>query len=73
MADEDPALLGLSQPRLLKNFRFFAEITMQLVHRHNACVEEANRLREWLSEASYGLLTLVDQPASDKEQAKQVN
>ncbi|MFX3633386.1 MAG: hypothetical protein ACE3L7_30995 [Candidatus Pristimantibacillus sp.] len=55
VADEDPALLDLSQPRLLKNFHFFAEAAMSLVHRRHFSDQEADRLRAWLIEAAYGL------------------
>lgn len=55
VADEDPALLGLSQPRLLKNFHFFAEAAMSLVQRRHFSDQEADRLRAWLIEAAYGL------------------
>ena len=33
VTEEDPNLLGLAQPRLLKNFQYFAEISMMLIHR----------------------------------------
>lgn len=56
VAEEDPHLLALSQPRLLQNFRFFAEVAMQLIHRRPVCDHEADRIRNWLSEASYGML-----------------
>lgn len=56
VADEDPALMDLSQPRLLQNFRFFAEASMALIQRRNYYDQEADRLREWLKQAAYGLL-----------------
>ncbi|CAM4291439.1 hypothetical protein FHS16_002320 [Paenibacillus endophyticus] len=55
VADEDPALLDLSQPRLLQNFRFFAEAAMSLIHRRHCSDQEADRLREWLRQATFGL------------------
>jgi hypothetical protein len=55
VAEDDPHLLGLSQPRLLKNFQYFAEISMMLIHRRNAFDQEADRLKMWLREAAYGL------------------
>lgn len=55
VAEEDPNLLGLAQPRLLKNFHYFAEISMMLIHRRNGFDQEADRLKMWLREAAYGL------------------
>lgn len=55
VADEDPALLELSQPRLMQNFHFFAEVAMSLIHRRHYCDQEADHLREWLRQAVYGL------------------
>jgi hypothetical protein len=54
VAEEDPGLLELSQPRMIKNFRYFAEIAMMLIHRKNGFDEEANRLKLWIHEAAYG-------------------
>jgi len=55
VAEEDPGLQGLAQPRLLKNFRYFAEVAMMLVHKRGGFDEEASRLKMWLQEAAYGL------------------
>ncbi|MHA7963693.1 hypothetical protein ACX93W_06050 [Paenibacillus sp. CAU 1782] len=55
VADVDPAMLNLSQPRLLLNFLAFAEASMALIERRHYSDQEAGRLRRWLSEASYGL------------------
>lgn len=55
VADEDPALMDLSQPRLLQNFHYFAEVAMSLINRKHYCDQEADRLRDWLREASYGI------------------
>lgn len=55
VADEDPALMDLSQPRLLQNFHFFAEAAMSLIHRRHYYDQEADRLRDWLRQAAYGL------------------
>lgn len=57
VADEDPSLMNLSQPRLMQNFHAYAEVTMALIQRRNSSDQEAQRLREWLREASYGLLS----------------
>lgn len=69
VADEDPALLGLSQPRLLTNFHFFAETAMLLIHRRSNYAAEVDRLRQWLREASYGLVTedALRHPAASNE------
>lgn len=55
VADEDPALLGLSQPRLLQNFHGFAEAAMALIGRKHYSDQEADRLRHYLRQASFGL------------------
>ncbi|CAM3955256.1 hypothetical protein L1N85_00255 [Paenibacillus alkaliterrae] len=55
VADEDPALMDLSQPRLMQNFHFFAEAAMSLIHRRHYCDQEADRLRDWLRQAAFGL------------------
>ncbi|WP_424765956.1 hypothetical protein [Paenibacillus sp. sgz302251] len=62
VADEDPALMDLSQPRLMQNFHFFAEAAMSLIHRRHSCDQEADRLRDWLRQAAYGLKK--DNPAN---------
>lgn len=69
VADEDPALLGLSQPRLLANFHFFAETAMLLIHRRSNNAAEVDRIRLWLREASYGLTAQNDlhRPAAAKK------
>ncbi|WP_072328844.1 MULTISPECIES: hypothetical protein [unclassified Paenibacillus] len=55
VAEEDPNLMDLSQPRLLQNFRYFAEIALMLIQRRNGFDQEADRLKSWLQEASHGL------------------
>ncbi|MCM3626365.1 hypothetical protein M3194_03140 [Paenibacillus glycanilyticus] len=55
VADGDPALRDLSQPRLLKNFHYFAEASMLLIRRKHYSEQEATRLRNCLIEASHGL------------------
>ncbi|MEK8129869.1 hypothetical protein WMW72_18355 [Paenibacillus filicis] len=55
VAEEDPELMDLSQPRLLQNFRYFAEISLMLIQRRNGFDQEADRLKSWLREASHGL------------------
>ncbi|MBP1156149.1 MULTISPECIES: hypothetical protein [unclassified Paenibacillus] len=55
VAEEDPNLMDLSQPRLLQNFRYFAEIALMLIQRRNGFDQEADRLKIWLAEASHGL------------------
>lgn len=55
VADEDPALLDLTQPRLLQIFHYFAEAAMSLINRKHYCDQEADRLRDWLREAAYGI------------------
>jgi hypothetical protein len=55
VAEEDPKLLALSQPRLLKNFHHFAEIAMTLIHQKSFFDQELDRFKSWAYEASYGL------------------
>lgn len=55
VAEEDPKITDLPQPRLLQNFRYFAEIALMLIQRRNGFDSEADRLKSWVYEASYGL------------------
>ncbi|CAH0120055.1 MULTISPECIES: hypothetical protein [unclassified Paenibacillus] len=55
VADEDPSLLDLSQPRLLKNFHCFAEVALSLIHRRTVYDQEIDGLRSYLAEAVHGL------------------
>ncbi len=55
VADEDSALAELSQPRLLKNYRGFAEAAMSLLASPRTGPLEADRLRGMLREALHGL------------------
>lgn len=56
VADQDPNLMTLSQPRLIKNFHCFAEVAMMLIHRNAFYDQESDRLKSYLREALYGLL-----------------
>jgi len=56
VADQDPAILSLSQPRLLQNFHAYAEAAMALISRRSSSEQEAERLRSWLREALHGIL-----------------
>lgn len=55
-ADEDPALLSLHQPRLLRNFRCYAEAATLLLSSRNAGIQESGHIHKLLKEASYGLI-----------------
>lgn len=55
-AEEDPALLGLPQPRLLKNFCHYAEVALMLIQVRHASGQEQRHIRESLREACHGLL-----------------
>lgn len=55
VAEEDPHLLELSQARLLKNFHYFAEIAMMLIHHRSNFDQELDRLKCWAYEASHGI------------------
>jgi len=54
-ADEDPALLGLHQPRLLKNFHHYAEVASLLLQARYSSSQEYGHVRLLLREACYGL------------------
>ncbi|MVO99283.1 hypothetical protein [Paenibacillus lutrae] len=56
IAEQDPALQSLSQPRLLKNFESFAEVSMMLIHRGSGFDQEADRIKSCLKEAAHGLI-----------------
>ncbi|WP_127531472.1 hypothetical protein [Paenibacillus kobensis] len=57
VADEDPKLLDLSQPHLLKMFHSFAEASMSLIQRKHGD-HEVDRLRRWLKDAVDGVVSL---------------
>ncbi|ULL19951.1 hypothetical protein DVH26_25235 [Paenibacillus sp. H1-7] len=67
VAEEDPHLMDLSQPRLLQNFRYFAEISLMLIQRRNGFDQEADRLQTWIAEASFGLHPA--KPPSDRKRS----
>lgn len=64
VAEGDPALLDLAQPRLLKSFHYFTEVAMLLIHRRHMFDQEADRLRTWLLEAASGIIELPPNAAS---------
>lgn len=66
VAEEDPQLMELSQPRLMQNFRYFADIALMLIQRRNGFDQEADRLKTWIAEASHGLKPL--KPSKIKDQ-----
>ncbi len=55
VAEADPSVQSLPQPRLLTDFRYFAEVAMMLIHRRSGFDQEADRLKTWLREAAFGL------------------
>lgn len=55
VADMDPVLMNLPQPRLIANFRYFAEVAMILLHRNVFYDQEYDRLKNYLKEALHGL------------------
>ncbi|WP_018756596.1 hypothetical protein [Paenibacillus terrigena] len=67
VADKDPRLLDLSQPRLLENFQYFAEAATLLIHRRTGHDQEINRLRQLLMEAVHGLYP------QDQESRSEIN
>lgn len=52
---EDPKLLGLSQPRLLKNYLYFAKTSLLIIHQWDKNDQEMSSILHWLREAAYGL------------------
>ncbi|WP_426447335.1 hypothetical protein ACP26L_24915 [Paenibacillus sp. S-38] len=62
VAEEDPNLMDLSQPRLLQNFRYFAEIALMVIQRRNGFDQEEGRLKAWVEEAAFGLRPPADSP-----------
>jgi hypothetical protein len=58
VAEGDPQLMELPQPRLMQNFRYFADISLMLIQRRNGFDQEADRLKKWIAEATYGLKLL---------------
>jgi len=57
VADKDPDLLTLPQPRLVENFQYYAEVAMILLHRNFFYDQEYDRLKKYLREALHGLYT----------------
>ena len=55
VTEGDPRLMDLPQPRLMQNFRYFADISLMLIQRRNGFDQEADRLKHWVYEAAYGL------------------
>ncbi|PZE22885.1 hypothetical protein [Paenibacillus xerothermodurans] len=65
VAEEDPQLMELSQPRLLQNFRHFAEIALMLINQRSRFDSEADLLKAWIAEATHGLT-----PSDRRDSAK---
>ncbi|XEC96930.1 hypothetical protein AB6A23_10545 [Paenibacillus tarimensis] len=55
VACDDPNILGLSQPRLLRSFHCFADAAMYIINERTQGRQEAERLRAVLSEAVRGV------------------
>jgi hypothetical protein len=55
VAADEPSLLGLSQPQLLKGFCRFAEAAMLLIHCQRFSYDETDRLRRLLAEAVHAI------------------
>lgn len=55
VADKDPVLMTLPQPRLIENFHYFAEVAMILLQRNVFYDLEYDRLKLYLREALFGL------------------
>jgi hypothetical protein len=63
VAEEDPALQSLHQPRLLQNFHFFAEVAMLMLHKQYQHGHEQDQIKSLLREACYGLMKIEDDSA----------
>lgn len=63
VAEEDPVLLSLHQPRLLQNFHYFAEVAMIMLHKRYQLGHEQEQIKSLLREACYGLIR-IDNPTS---------
>ncbi|HEY0827990.1 MAG TPA: hypothetical protein VGE40_07845 [Bacilli bacterium] len=57
VAEGDPLLLDLPEPRLLKNFHYFAKVALLLIHKRQ--IIEPDQLKQWLAEAAFGLNSIV--------------
>jgi len=68
VTEEDSRLKELSQPRLMQNFRYFAEIALMLIQRRNGLDQEADRLKAWIAEATCGLNSPAPKHASSQDQ-----
>jgi hypothetical protein len=55
VTEEDPDLQELPQPRLMQNFRYFAEVSLLLIRKRHVGDQDAERLRQWIAEAAHGL------------------
>lgn len=60
VAQEDPALLDLSKPRLLHNFQCFGEVTLLLLSRSWPNYLDQERMRSCLMEVMHGLVPSCD-------------
>ncbi len=56
VAQKDPALLGLSKPRLLQNFQHFGEAALLLLSRSTTGHAQDERIRTCLQEAMHGIM-----------------
>jgi hypothetical protein len=54
----DPALLELPKPRLLRNFKYFGEISMLLLSRTGTNYLDQDNVRASLLEALHGLIPI---------------
>jgi hypothetical protein len=58
VAQGDPALLELPKPRLLRNFKYFGDISMLLLSRTGTNYLDQDNVRACLLEAMHGLIPL---------------
>ncbi|MEX2414906.1 MAG: hypothetical protein WD424_02085 [Paenibacillaceae bacterium] len=63
VAEEDPGLLSLHQPRLLQNFHYFAEVAMLMLHKRYQHGHEQEQIKSLLREACYGLMNMENSSA----------
>lgn len=54
LTDQDEIWSKLEPERLIRNFRYFAEISLLLI-RNSSYGQESDRIRQYLAEAAHGL------------------
>ncbi|WP_019419198.1 hypothetical protein [Paenibacillus sp. OSY-SE] len=66
LTDQDEAWSKLEPERVIRNFRYFAEVSLLLI-RNSSYGQESDRIRQYLAEAVHGLW---DKDALEKNNAE---